>query len=152
MDNFNLKNPRYLKVFEEYSLGIVVFLHFHPQRSCYFTLLDIPSFFLTYTFYFSFFFSPEKLLVLTVATQETDGFHRFMQSANYFKFNVKVRFISQFNQSHNARSHTLSSHCARPLLLLLELVHSERRFWGWERSGREVMWVDPSVEARRFDC
>uniref|UniRef100_A0A8C2GPC7 procollagen-lysine 5-dioxygenase n=1 Tax=Cyprinus carpio TaxID=7962 RepID=A0A8C2GPC7_CYPCA len=47
-------------------------------------------FFLTYTFYFSFFFSPEKLLVLTVATQETDGFHRFMQSANYFKFNVKV--------------------------------------------------------------
>ncbi|KTG41190.1 hypothetical protein cypCar_00037587 [Cyprinus carpio] len=32
----------------------------------------------------------EKLLVLTVATQETDGFHRFMQSANYFKFNVKV--------------------------------------------------------------
>uniref|UniRef100_A0A8C2ASE6 procollagen-lysine 5-dioxygenase n=1 Tax=Cyprinus carpio TaxID=7962 RepID=A0A8C2ASE6_CYPCA len=32
----------------------------------------------------------KKLLVLTVATQETDGFHRFMQSANYFKFNVKV--------------------------------------------------------------
>uniref|UniRef100_A0A8C1BC92 procollagen-lysine 5-dioxygenase n=1 Tax=Cyprinus carpio carpio TaxID=630221 RepID=A0A8C1BC92_CYPCA len=57
-----------------------------------FTLLDISLFFffLTYTFYFSFFFSPEKLLVLTVATQETDGFHRFMQSANYFKFNVKV--------------------------------------------------------------
>uniref|UniRef100_A0A8C2JB08 procollagen-lysine 5-dioxygenase n=1 Tax=Cyprinus carpio TaxID=7962 RepID=A0A8C2JB08_CYPCA len=47
-------------------------------------------FFLTYTFYFSIFLSPEKLLVLTVATQETDGFHRFMQSANYFKFNVKV--------------------------------------------------------------
>uniref|UniRef100_A0A671QBR3 procollagen-lysine 5-dioxygenase n=1 Tax=Sinocyclocheilus anshuiensis TaxID=1608454 RepID=A0A671QBR3_9TELE len=44
----------------------------------------------TYTFYFSIFLSPEKLLVLTVATQETDGFHRFMQSANYFKFNVKV--------------------------------------------------------------
>ncbi|XP_056306416.1 procollagen-lysine,2-oxoglutarate 5-dioxygenase 2 isoform X1 [Danio aesculapii] len=32
----------------------------------------------------------EKLLVLTVATQETDGFLRFMQSANYFNFNVKV--------------------------------------------------------------
>ncbi|XP_077100272.1 procollagen-lysine,2-oxoglutarate 5-dioxygenase 2 isoform X1 [Siphateles boraxobius] len=32
----------------------------------------------------------EKLLVLTVATEETDGFHRFMQSANYFNFNVKV--------------------------------------------------------------
>uniref|UniRef100_A0A673NAH5 procollagen-lysine 5-dioxygenase n=1 Tax=Sinocyclocheilus rhinocerous TaxID=307959 RepID=A0A673NAH5_9TELE len=55
-----------------------------------FTLPDISSFFLTYTFYFSIFLSPEKLLVLAVATQETDGFHRFMQSANYFKFNVKV--------------------------------------------------------------
>lgn len=32
----------------------------------------------------------EKLLVLTVATEETDGFRRFMQSANYFKYNVKV--------------------------------------------------------------
>ncbi|XP_064188367.1 procollagen-lysine,2-oxoglutarate 5-dioxygenase 2 isoform X1 [Anguilla rostrata] len=32
----------------------------------------------------------DKLLVLTVATQETDGFLRFMQSANYFNYNVKV--------------------------------------------------------------
>ncbi|XP_033964506.1 procollagen-lysine,2-oxoglutarate 5-dioxygenase 2 isoform X2 [Pseudochaenichthys georgianus] len=32
----------------------------------------------------------EKLLVLTVATKETDGFLRFMKSANYFKYNVKV--------------------------------------------------------------
>ncbi|TNN88343.1 Procollagen-lysine,2-oxoglutarate 5-dioxygenase 2 [Liparis tanakae] len=32
----------------------------------------------------------DKLLVLTVATKETDGFLRFMQSANYFKYNVKV--------------------------------------------------------------
>ncbi|XP_034428794.1 procollagen-lysine,2-oxoglutarate 5-dioxygenase 2 isoform X2 [Hippoglossus hippoglossus] len=32
----------------------------------------------------------EKLLVLTVATQETDGFLRFMQSANYFNYTVKV--------------------------------------------------------------
>uniref|UniRef100_A0A8D3ANE0 procollagen-lysine 5-dioxygenase n=1 Tax=Scophthalmus maximus TaxID=52904 RepID=A0A8D3ANE0_SCOMX len=32
----------------------------------------------------------EKLLVLTVATQETDGFHRFMESANYFNYTVKV--------------------------------------------------------------
>ncbi|XP_063062897.1 procollagen-lysine,2-oxoglutarate 5-dioxygenase 2 isoform X1 [Engraulis encrasicolus] len=31
-----------------------------------------------------------KLLVLTVATQETDGFSRFMQSANYFNYTVKV--------------------------------------------------------------
>ncbi|XP_047424302.1 procollagen-lysine,2-oxoglutarate 5-dioxygenase 2 isoform X2 [Mugil cephalus] len=32
----------------------------------------------------------EKLLVLTVATEETDGFLRFMQSANYFSYTVKV--------------------------------------------------------------
>ncbi|KAM4533418.1 procollagen-lysine,2-oxoglutarate 5-dioxygenase 2 isoform 2-T2 [Odontesthes bonariensis] len=31
-----------------------------------------------------------KLLVLTVATEETDGFRRFMQSANHFNYTVKV--------------------------------------------------------------
>ncbi|XP_046879304.1 procollagen-lysine,2-oxoglutarate 5-dioxygenase 2 isoform X2 [Hypomesus transpacificus] len=34
--------------------------------------------------------SSDKLLVLTVATQKTDGFRRFMQSANYFNYTVKV--------------------------------------------------------------
>ncbi|XP_076014300.1 procollagen-lysine,2-oxoglutarate 5-dioxygenase 2 isoform X2 [Genypterus blacodes] len=32
----------------------------------------------------------ENLLVLTVATEETDGFHRFMQSADYYNYTVKV--------------------------------------------------------------
>ncbi|XP_077410030.1 procollagen-lysine,2-oxoglutarate 5-dioxygenase 2 isoform X2 [Vanacampus margaritifer] len=32
----------------------------------------------------------EKLLVLTVATEETDGFIRFMHSASYFNYTVKV--------------------------------------------------------------
>ncbi|XP_067383244.1 procollagen-lysine,2-oxoglutarate 5-dioxygenase 1 isoform X2 [Channa argus] len=32
----------------------------------------------------------EKLLVLTVATKETDGFTRFMRSAKYFNYSVKV--------------------------------------------------------------
>ncbi|KAM4718872.1 procollagen-lysine,2-oxoglutarate 5-dioxygenase 2 isoform 2-T2 [Anableps anableps] len=32
----------------------------------------------------------EKLLVLTMATKETDGFHRFMQTASYFNYTVKV--------------------------------------------------------------
>ncbi|XP_071778537.1 procollagen-lysine,2-oxoglutarate 5-dioxygenase 2 isoform X2 [Centroberyx gerrardi] len=32
----------------------------------------------------------EKLLVLTVATEESDGFLRFMQSAKYFNYTVKV--------------------------------------------------------------
>ncbi|XP_073481994.1 procollagen-lysine,2-oxoglutarate 5-dioxygenase 2 isoform X1 [Aquarana catesbeiana] len=34
--------------------------------------------------------STDKLLVLTVATKETDGFLRFMQSAKYFDYTVKV--------------------------------------------------------------
>lgn len=37
-----------------------------------------------------FFVFSEKLLVLTVATEETDGFQRFMQSAQYFNYSVKV--------------------------------------------------------------
>ncbi|XP_035512692.1 procollagen-lysine,2-oxoglutarate 5-dioxygenase 1 isoform X2 [Morone saxatilis] len=32
----------------------------------------------------------EKLLVVTVATKETDGFRRFMQSAKHFNYTVKV--------------------------------------------------------------
>ncbi|XP_070802471.1 procollagen-lysine,2-oxoglutarate 5-dioxygenase 2 [Pituophis catenifer annectens] len=32
----------------------------------------------------------DKLLILTIATKETDGFHRFMQSANHFNYTVKV--------------------------------------------------------------
>ncbi|XP_029471734.1 procollagen-lysine,2-oxoglutarate 5-dioxygenase 2 isoform X2 [Rhinatrema bivittatum] len=33
---------------------------------------------------------PGKLLILTVATKKTDGYHRFMQSAKYFNYSVKV--------------------------------------------------------------
>ncbi|XP_052043605.1 procollagen-lysine,2-oxoglutarate 5-dioxygenase 2 isoform X2 [Apodemus sylvaticus] len=32
----------------------------------------------------------DKLLVITVATKENDGFHRFMNSAKYFNYTVKV--------------------------------------------------------------
>ncbi|KAL7990893.1 hypothetical protein Chor_014323 [Crotalus horridus] len=39
---------------------------------------------------FLFFPSLDKLLILTIATKETDGFHRFMQSANHFNYTVKV--------------------------------------------------------------
>uniref|UniRef100_A0A8C9W2M4 procollagen-lysine 5-dioxygenase n=1 Tax=Scleropages formosus TaxID=113540 RepID=A0A8C9W2M4_SCLFO len=38
---------------------------------------------------------PHKLLVLTVATKETDGFLRFMQSADYFNYTVKVLGMSE---------------------------------------------------------
>lgn len=33
---------------------------------------------------------PEKLLVLTVATKDTDGFRRFLSSAKHFNYTVKV--------------------------------------------------------------
>ncbi|XP_061492936.1 procollagen-lysine,2-oxoglutarate 5-dioxygenase 2 isoform X2 [Rhineura floridana] len=32
----------------------------------------------------------DKLLILTVATKETDGFHRFLQSAKHFNYTVKI--------------------------------------------------------------
>uniref|UniRef100_A0A8D0DWG2 procollagen-lysine 5-dioxygenase n=1 Tax=Salvator merianae TaxID=96440 RepID=A0A8D0DWG2_SALMN len=32
----------------------------------------------------------DKLLVFTVATKETDGYHRFMESAKYYNYTVKV--------------------------------------------------------------
>lgn len=35
----------------------------------------------------------DKLLVITVATKENDGYHRFMQSAKYFNYTVKVWYI-----------------------------------------------------------
>uniref|UniRef100_A0AAY4E9Z2 procollagen-lysine 5-dioxygenase n=1 Tax=Denticeps clupeoides TaxID=299321 RepID=A0AAY4E9Z2_9TELE len=44
------------------------------------------SFFFLLSFFFFFFL--DTLLVLTVATKETDGFLRFMQSANYFNYTV----------------------------------------------------------------
>ncbi|XP_015224544.1 PREDICTED: procollagen-lysine,2-oxoglutarate 5-dioxygenase 3-like [Cyprinodon variegatus] len=34
--------------------------------------------------------SPENLLVLTAATEETDGFRRFMRTASQFNYTVKV--------------------------------------------------------------
>lgn len=35
-------------------------------------------------------FFAEKLLVVTVATKETDGFRRFLRSAKHFNYTVKV--------------------------------------------------------------
>lgn len=38
----------------------------------------------------TFYVFTDKLLVITVATKENDGFHRFMNSAKYFNYTVKV--------------------------------------------------------------
>lgn len=35
-----------------------------------------------------------KLLVLTVATKETDGFKRFIRSARHFNYTIKVEKVS----------------------------------------------------------
>uniref|UniRef100_A0A4W2F9X7 Procollagen-lysine,2-oxoglutarate 5-dioxygenase 2 n=1 Tax=Bos indicus x Bos taurus TaxID=30522 RepID=A0A4W2F9X7_BOBOX len=47
----------------------------------------------------------DKLLVITVATKESDGFHRFMQSAKYFNYTVKwvylPWYISSFRRTGN---------------------------------------------------
>ena len=50
----------------------------------------------TLTFCFS-----ENLLVLTVATEETDGFRRFMKSANYFNYTVKVRSVCKSDPTNH---------------------------------------------------
>lgn len=34
---------------------------------------------------------PDKLLVVTVATKETDGYRRFLRTAKHFNYTVKVR-------------------------------------------------------------
>lgn len=33
-----------------------------------------------------------RLQIVTIATEETDGYHRFMQSARLFDLNVEVMF------------------------------------------------------------
>lgn len=44
----------------------------------------------------SMLFLPDKLVVVTVATKETDGFRRFMKSAKHFNYTVKVGMSGQW--------------------------------------------------------
>uniref|UniRef100_A0A2K6BEC5 Procollagen-lysine,2-oxoglutarate 5-dioxygenase 2 n=2 Tax=Cercopithecidae TaxID=9527 RepID=A0A2K6BEC5_MACNE len=47
----------------------------------------------------------DKLLVITVATKESDGFHRFMQSAKYFNYTVKKEgSVSQVFSTNKRRT------------------------------------------------
>ncbi|XP_045395364.1 procollagen-lysine,2-oxoglutarate 5-dioxygenase 2 isoform X3 [Lemur catta] len=61
------------------TLLLLLALVLHPWSPCLGTDSQKPSGIPT-----------DKLLVITVATKETDGFHRFMQSARYFNYTVKV--------------------------------------------------------------
>lgn len=45
---------------------------------------------------------PGKLLVVTVATKETDGFKRFLRSAKHFNYTVKVGTLLQDQSSSSA--------------------------------------------------
>lgn len=42
------------------------------------------------SFVFCFVFCTDKLIVVTVATKETDGFRRFLRTAKHFNYTVKV--------------------------------------------------------------
>lgn len=37
----------------------------------------------------------DNLVVLTVATKETDGFRRFRRSAQFFNYNIKVMMLAR---------------------------------------------------------
>lgn len=54
---------------------------------------------------FFFFFSTGKLLVLTVATKETDGFKRFMSSARHFNYTIKVQKVSMQTRYSSSFKH-----------------------------------------------
>lgn len=69
------------------------------DRNCMCSFMIWPLFFSSFSF-----MSTDKLLVITVATQETDGFHRFMQSANYFNYTVKVSQVSSLSPTYSANA------------------------------------------------
>lgn len=56
---------------------------------------------------------PDKLLVVTVATKETDGYRRFLRTAKHFNYTVKVKtsgakFLKKFiSCSVDVRPHSL---------------------------------------------
>lgn len=57
-------------------------------------ILWLKNIFLNIMSFLHVFFPAEKLLVLTVATKETDGFKRFMRSARHFNYTIKVQTLS----------------------------------------------------------
>lgn len=91
----------------------------------------------------------EKLLVITVATAETEGYRRFLRSAEFFNYTVRV-----------SKEGTPGAGCRRaggpgphgePGLLSLAcgVLHLPYRPWAWERSGEGVMWPEQWGAARK---
>ena len=76
----------------------------------------------------------EQLLVVTVATEETDGFNRFMRTAREFNYTVKV-----------ARAHA-HTHAHTLMLLLLQVLGLGEEWRGGDVArtvggGQKVRWL-----------
>lgn len=100
----------------------------------------------------------EKLLVITVATAETEGYRRFLRSAEFFNYTVRVRRgmpsrplgggVSRWRSGLRAGFLGPHGEPGQPNSLpgMADLPH---RPWAWERSGEGVMWPEQLVEDRR---
>ena len=83
----------------------------------------------------------ENLLVITAATEETDGFKRFMRTAREFNYTVKVTHTHTHARTHaRMHTHTLTLRCVCVC-----------RSWVWARTGKVVTWLGRWVEVRRSD-
>lgn len=50
--------------------------------------------------YLTFYTDDLRLQVVTIATEKTDGYHRFMRSAQLFDLNVEVINLALFRDLH----------------------------------------------------
>lgn len=86
----------------------------------------------------------DKLLVITVATAETEGYRRFLQSAEFFNYTVRV----SGGLMGEVQSGVGWELVVLPHLDLWGWVLSCRP-WAWDTSGEGVMSLEQLVEARR---
>lgn len=96
--------------------------------------------------------------MITVATAETEGYRRFLRSAEFFNYTVRVRRgmpsrplgggVSSWRSGLRAGFLGPHGEPGQPNSLpgMADLPH---RPWAWERSGEGVMWPEQLVEDRR---
>lgn len=100
--------------------------------------------------------------MITVATAETEGYRRFLRSAEFFNYTVRVRRgvppALWGVGGCGARIPAGGVRCGLdawgpPVSLAAESLPGAadlpRRHWAWERSGEGVMWPEQSAEDRR---
>lgn len=101
----------------------------------------------------------DKLLVVTVATKETDGFTRFMKSAKHFNYSVKVGTckLSVKGPSHAAGTLKLlfslpSFNLCFSFVFKLQIKDlCVLRFWVVVRNGKVETTCQLQAEARKCD-